>query len=196
MYKSLLRLGIIVTIIFVLLGWFYCYRYYYLEEPLWQQLSFRPWLLFSFVINFIGIFVISAYFKIKGYKNALAAMVAITISAIYGFIVAYQAIGSGAEAGLNDHIAYGSAFLTNSIFAWVLINSKVSERPYLKTLGKVLFIYLPVELVLYLLYFTTADGGVKASVDHAFGWLEPIGFAIAILEILNYVSELRESPKE
>ncbi len=191
MNKTVLRAAIIFNILIILDSWYFNYKFYLLGEPLWQQESFRGWFIYTSVINFIGIFTLGLYFKLKEYSKAFNTVIFIAIGSLFSTIIAYQVIGTGLPPGWLDHTAFAVLQAIGLIYAITLINSKVNERPYLKLLGQALCVYIPISTTLYILFFTSPNLEFQNTINSIFSWAEPLSSLLLLLYLANFVDELK-----
>lgn len=191
MTKTLLRAAIIINILIILDSWYFSYKFYLLGEPLWQQESFRGWFVYASIINFLGMFILAFYFKSKGYTSALKILIGIALAAVFGTVVTYQVIGTGIETRWVDHMAFASMQIVGLLYAIALINSNVSERPYLKLLGQALCVYVPITVTLYILFFTSTNPEFRNTINGIFAWTEPLSSLLLLLYLANFVDELK-----
>lgn len=192
MYKTVLKLGILISVIILLNDLYFCYKQYFLREDVWMQPYFRGWFTFSSAINFIGIFILGYYFKMKGYAKVLNGLIAIAIVTSLGTFHTYQAIGIDKLPGLLDHIVTGGVYVTGFIYAIILIKSNAKERPHLRLLGNLLCIFFPFSATLYILFFVSSSPEFRASINEIWAWSETLGNSLPVLYLLNFISELKE----
>ncbi|WP_462248109.1 hypothetical protein [Ekhidna sp.] len=194
MSRSLLKAGIIFTLILVLDGLIYSYYYYQTEGQIWMDIAFRKWLIIGYSLGFIVTILLAIYFKSKNYRVLFIITIIEIPITIFRFINDYQAVGSE-EIGLLFHTSVIAIQLIGLAFAIALISTIAREQRYLRLVGQVLCVFIPIVLTLYILYWTSSSADIKVTIGNIFLWLEPAGQFIPIFYALNFMDELKKLPK-
>jgi len=171
--------GLLQSILYILLG----AQLFYLD-------SFLPWFVILAIINLVWSLIILKYYHYKKYWFTFLAITFVTIATLYQHTVFYIILVSGK---LKSY--YIPALLLvlsiGILYAISLIFSRAGKRPWLKTAGIFTFILALVLISAIIWHMNSQDVQLKSTLDNFMQWASLTGNLIAVVFMMNFLSELR-----
>ncbi|MEP5613886.1 MAG: hypothetical protein ABJP45_16665 [Cyclobacteriaceae bacterium] len=190
-YKFALYFNILVTAV----GMYYGYKYFQLGEKIVELPDYPNLFIIDQVLILIAIGILLTYFHHKKFKHAFIVLVIATIISLFHFITGYTWL-LGRPWGTLDQVSFLALTASDLAFGVVLLYSNARTKPYLKKLGIVICIFLPVVIVLYIIVISTTNAALRTTLSDTFRWIELIGSFIPILYVLHFFKEMNETPLE
>ncbi len=191
--RSYYKLAIILFAILAIDQLYHSIIRYQLGSQIYELDYYPTWMIGSYLLDLLTTLILLKYFHHKKFRAAFSTLIVVAIASLFHYGTSYTWI-MGRTWGTIDIVSFLLILTVGLAFSIVLVVSNTKTRPYLKRLGVICCVYVPIVMGFYI-YAISSTGAGNPTMALIYKWLEIIGSFILTLYIFNFLSELKETPQ-
>lgn len=194
MSRNYYKVLILLISLILINGFYFGIRYFELGPAIENEAFLPTWFKIQMSMNLVATILMAPYYFFKKFMaNFYLSFVFIALF-ILEFIAGISRFNGRGFNILDISLAI-SLFLVSLFYGIAFFRTNARTRPYLKIFGYVLTVLTPIYMIAYILVVSNPSAGLEAALLSFFKVFEPIVQLLPIFYILNFYSELKETPE-
>lgn len=195
MSRKFYQVGIFIITLTIINGFYFGIRYLLAGNAVVEAGFYPIWFKTQIVLNFLATVIMAKYYHFKKFNVSFYLSLAYLILIFPEFFAELSLI-NGRPFGNWDKALNIVLIVFGISYALALFRSNTKSRPYLKTFGKILSVWLSIILILYVSIISTSSPAIINNLEYIFSVLEPLGNLLPVFYILNFSAEIKESSED